>query len=694
MNKFDRQPGRNLLKAYVKRLCIIIAIATVLLSLHRYVKAPYSPTEILSVVSTPDFIRHLMIITVVSLFTTILLRVWLRWERNYNEAHPIVIYLFLLMTSVLMTCFLLLSSFAMQRNETMTWLHNHPYHFVLSVIYVCSILLFLFSVLGNYYFTALSFTLLCSLIGIAHIFKTKLLGHPLYPSDFKQIQHILELLPMISGFLTLQNWLLFFLACIVALALSKRLPMYKMSMPHRLLLFGLSGLLVLSYYRFNDVVLSSIPKKLNFIFVPWDQIRNYGENGLVLGLATNFHQNVFEKPPDYNKENVIQIAKDIAAQARQGNSEAPLFQKQPNIVYLMSEAFWDPTSLPSIQFSEDPIPFIRSLMNNAPHGKILSPMFGGGTANVEFEALTGFSMSFLEDGATPYQQVVNEKSFIPTIVSVLKHKNYETIAIHPFEKSFYKRNYVYETFGFHKFISNQTMRHQEVSGSYISDLSLSKEIMDTLKQSNKPLFIHSVSMQNHLSYPDNLYPKQHIRLTGVPKDYENVLHTYVEGLRQTNLAFEYLAKELQQLDEPTIVVFWGDHLPLIDEEKMFYKQTSFITNGKTPNELRRLYETPVVMYANFPLPKQDLGTISPIYLNPILLKLIGDPLPPYYTFLEQLRQELSGLKHDIKINSNNQLATNLTSKQKELLHRYQLIQYDLLIGKQYTKDILFSNTMK
>lgn len=137
----------------------------------------------------------------------------------------------------------------------------------------------------------------------------------------------------------------------------------------------------------------------------------------------------------------------------------------------MSEVFWDPTRMASLGLSEDPMKNIRQVISQHSSGWLLSPVYGGGTANTEFEALTGFSMYNIISGSGPYQQALDKKGLMPSMVSMLEEQVYESLAMHAYKGMFYKRDRVYNILGFDDFIDNSKMKYKDslAEGSYISD---------------------------------------------------------------------------------------------------------------------------------------------------------------------------------------------------------------------------------
>jgi len=355
---------------------------------------------------------------------------------------------------------------------------------------------------------------------------------------------------------------------------------------------------------------------------------------------------------------------------------------QPNIVYMMDEAFFDPTRLPDYTFSEDPLKFIHEEEKTSPSGYLLSPEFGGNTANIEFEALTGMSMYFLKDGSIPYQQKIVKMSSLPSIVSILKDRGYRTLAVHPFDDTFYNRNRVYPILGFDQFTSDKDMQNNEriTPEGYISDKSAVEEALTELKSSDKPTFLHLVTMQNHFPFVKGPNGPNTITVQGVTPEHKDELETYVQDTKLTDEALSYLDKELQTIKRPTIVVFWGDHLPALSAG--IYTQAGWDSNPRMKHETKLLY------LANFDIGKKPLGTLSPAFIGPSVFQLTGQTLPAYYKLLDKVKMELPGLSKNVLIDSSDAI-TSLTASQQALLDEYRLVEYDMLEGENYSEDLLF-----
>lgn len=577
--------------------------------------------------------------------------------------------------------------------EAMNWIYLYNMQFILSFVAIYAIYILVYNLIGKVFLSMILTSCTLVILGIVNYLKLIFRGDPLYPSDFTQIMHMQSVIPMVMDYF---SWsyifviILSIVACIVAgIYMRRYIQNVKTHLGIRALLVVGSIFVLYAYGNFANTFMNKVFQKSGVDFVLWDQNENYASNGFVLGFISNLDTTVMEKPKNYSKENMLQIANDIKKQYS-GNIGSQKKKEKPNIIFVMSESFWDPTKATNLSFSEDPVPNLHHYIENFPGGQTISPTFGGNTANVEFEALTSYSMSLLKPGSIPYQQVITNKKEIPSIPTALKKEGYYTSAIHSFGRTFFKRDDVYKVLGFDKFNAADTMENVDIDGDYISDLAMSKEIIAELEKQKQPTFIHAVTMQNHFPFTEGRFGENLIEISGLEnEESKGELETYTEGLRRSDEALQYLIEQLDNLDRPTLLVFFGDHLPSLGTNKSFYKENGYITNEKTPSERLAMAQTPLLMYANFDMPNDNLGVVSPIYFSNLIFDYAGLNKSLFYQFLSAFYKEIPVLRDELKIDKNGEVINDLTKKQKEMLEQYKMLQYDLLVGNQYSKDILF-----
>ncbi len=354
-------------------------------------------------------------------------------------------------------------------------------------------------------------------------------------------------------------------------------------------------------------------------------------------------------------------------------------EEMPNIIVIMNEAFSDLSILGEYSTNEDEMPFVRSLMDgqyNTISGYMDVSVLGGNTANTEFEFLTGDTMAFLPQGSVPYQQYVHGKT--ETIASSLKDMGYRTVALHPYLSTGWEREEVYGHFGFDAFYSQKDFENPLLYRKYISDRSDIEKVIEIYEQDpDTPLFLFNVTMQNHSSYSDafdNFTPQIEVESSD-----SFALNQYLSLLRESDKALEQLVYYFERIDDPTIIVFFGDHQPTDSVVSPIYKLNGKKVSDLSEEELRLRYQVPYIIHANFDTEEEQNVPMSTNYLGVKTLQLAGLPLTDYQKFLVNQYQEYPSVSFlQIQDAGKNRYSID---KKDELLDDYQILQYYQLFKK-------------
>jgi phosphoglycerol transferase MdoB-like AlkP superfamily enzyme len=566
----------------------------------------------------------------------------------------------------------------------MYWVTQHKDLYALSAGILFFILLGFGALVNNFYFAIIVFSVLIGALDYAQYHKLQILGEPIYPWDLNQLKNMKEMVQIVRNMIS--PGLLISAAVLVVLALASTflIPRKHLKLPLRAAFMTAGVLVIFGCTHLQNSVFAKPLEKLGAADYHWNQQQNYLQNGFLVAFLDNIGAKMESQPSDYNQATMQEIVQKYL----QNSSATPTskLQEQPNIVYVMDESLFDPTRLSNISFSEDPMPNFHHYAGMYATGWSLSPVFGGGTSNVEFEALTGLNMSFMNEGAVPYQQILTKKNAFPSLVSILKSRGYETTAVHPFDKTFYNRNRVYPVLGFDQFISQDDIKYKDKLGSngYISDMSAVKQVVDVLNSGNQPHFVHLVTMQNHLPIVEGMNGPNSIQVTGIQDSGKAEMESYVQGVKETDKAIKYLVDSIQQLKRPTIVVVFGDHLPALQDQTY----SDHMGTATTEQKAQFLHETPLLVAANYSLQDKNLGTLAPSFFGPLVFQLTGQQLPPFYQLLENVQKQIPGLSPNLYVDANGTASLSLTEDQKKLLHDYELVQYDLLYGQGYAQSML------
>ncbi|WP_019533196.1 LTA synthase family protein [Paenibacillus ginsengihumi] len=311
--------------------------------------------------------------------------------------------------------------------------------------------------------------------------------------------------------------------------------------------------------------------------------------------------------------------------------------RSPNIIVVLSESFWDPTRMDKLQFSRDPIPFFRSLTKKYPHGTMLSPMFGGGTANVELEVLTGLSMRFFPEGAIPYNTEINQPT--ESLASILAGQGYDTTAISAFHHWFSRSSEVNRHLGFGRFISLEFFNPDEYVGPYIGDHAVAKRIIEESARTDKPDFIFASTMENHYHFWPGKFERNTIKVQGEMSEAAiGIAETLAQGLSGADRMLQELVAHYRQTKEPTVIVFFGDHLPYLEENYKVYRESGYLSGEDDPDFLDKMHRVPFVVWSNYELPNTPQPAerelyMSPSFLGPYVLHLAGMPSSNFSDYL-------------------------------------------------------------
>jgi Sulfatase len=570
--------------------------------------------------------------------------------------------------------------------------------FLLGTLVVWCVVGLVHAVVGRIRVTAALALTGTALVAVAGYQKVRLRQEPLYPADWAfagDIGFLAEVVgPRVVVLLVLAVLALGGAGFAATGALLRRLSLRGRGMREpvttraRLLVRALAGglcLVSLGYLsQFNSPgnAARGAYEALGASWMPWSQERNYLGNGFVGGFLYNLQVPAMTKPPGYSATAMDRITDRYTRAAERINrTRDPDALDDLNVVTVLSESFSDPTDLEGVHVQEDPIPFTRRLARSTVSGRMLAQNVGGGTANMEFEALTGMSMSQFSPQLVPYQMLVPEHRTFPSAVGWFEQQGHRTVAVHPFTTEMYRRREVYPTFGFDEFVWGTRMRPRTFiqDNPYISDAAAFAEVRRRIGAEQHPLFLHLVTMQNHIPYPekyDDAPPVTDPEGTPMPD-----IEQYVRGLTYSDQAMRDLVTDLQRSDERTVLVFFGDHLPGV------YPPSVLRANTR-----RAMRETPFLVWANFPGPEERQPTTSPIHFMDLLLERADAAVPPFYALLHEMRQEVPAMDSGMVVDASDRLVgrAQLSPRATRLLRDYRMVQYDLSVGERHTAEAMFT----
>lgn len=545
---------------------------------------------------------------------------------------------------------------------------------ILNILLLIVIFLILLSIFNRLYFSLSFLFVIVVITAISNAVKIYYRDEPILPGDLtllSSINKILDMLPiqLIIVVLIMVVFMIMFLGIVFR---KDKISVFKSYQRLLLLMVGVLILLPFNYIHHQG----SIGKHVANIFgnqsIYWSQVTNYQENGPVMGFINNLDIIAMNKPSKYSKSNILRLSQKYKSQANHINQSRKNKISNQTVIYVLSEAFSNSNELPKINIQPDPLADFNQVANKSLSGKMYSSGFGGGTANIEFEALTSMSMNnFNSSMSMPYTLLIPNLNYVPSVTSLFNSK----MAIHTYNASMYNRKSVYKKMGLNPFIyegNNLKYESKLKNSPYIDDASAFKETLLQLDKEPNAQFINLVTMQNHYPYTNN-YPDNSFRVSGANNTDTNIeLKNYAYGINKTSKSLKYFIEKIDKMQKHITVVFYGDHLPAIND----------ISNKNNPD----MYKTEYIIHSNFNQNKDRSEVITPNYFTPELLDVTNSKVTPYYALMTKLMNGVPGIENQRFITSKNEFKNEklLNKQQKRLLSDYRLIQYDITSGKQYS----------
>ena len=472
----------------------------------------------------------------------------------------------------------------------------------------------------------------------------------------------------------LAGWSMF-VALLMVLCFLQRNVKSELSVKKRCILLAVCAISFVGIFRYS----------FNLKTYHWhtDGARVYG---YVLDFAAKFKEIAAPKPDSYSKNLVDKLADEYAAESN-GEENEPT--EYPHIIVIMDEAFSDLRVLGEISTNKEVMPFISSLKENTVSGYALASVYGGNTANSEYEFLTGNSLAWLSPNVVPYQQYIRMPTY--SMVSYLKSQyHYKCVAMHPYQSTGWNRPAAYKHLGFDACYFVEDFPQESYVRYYLSDREMFEFLIATYEtQKQDPLFVFGVTMQNHggYTYTGDRFT-QHISLNDHGEQYPDV-EQYLSLIHETDMAVEYLISYFQNVDEEVVIVFFGDHQPTIDES--FYEAVSG-TTADTLDEQQKRYAVPFFIWANYDIEEEQVACTSLNYLSSYVYDVAGIAMPPYNRFLQELETKIPAINANgfYSPASGCYLPFDKASEEEmQWLEWYKVLQYNSIFDKRNRNNMLF-----
>ena len=365
----------------------------------------------------------------------------------------------------------------------------------------------------------------------------------------------------------------------------------------------------------------------------------------------------------------------------------------PNLIVIMNESFADYTSIgKGLDLSEDCMPFIHSLTENTIKGTAYVSIFGGNTPNSEYEFLTGNTMGFLPASSVGFNLFV--RGNLPSIASELKSQGYETLAMHPYRGTNYRRNLVYPQIGFDTFYTRDDFTQAKYIRSYISDDTLAQRIITEFNKheesTDMPLFSYNVTIQNHGGYFASNTRNLDMDITVEDPEVDQTKTTlYVNLIRESDQMLQNLVNYFEDKEAPTVIVMFGDHQANLGDNTYEY----LVGNEDEISREERMekYKVPFVIWANYDIKEQHIEKTSMNYIQSILTQTAGVKMTGYQRFLNEVRKEVPTITSQGYWGKNGKFyqIDDKGSPYYGIIQKYRMIQYNMMFDKKNRRDSFF-----
>lgn len=556
--------------------------------------------------------------------------------------------------------------------------------FCITLVYILFFLLWLLCKKG--WVAGLIFSSAFIALSLSDYYKFALTGDYLYPWDiFNQSGNVGELLSFLSTPLPWWEWVLIagFAVAVIFLFVSK--PEMPVKAYVRIPIVIIATVFLFSKVNTPEKVKELLNENQLELEDMALQQSNYEENGFIGAFTVNLLSARVTVPENYNRETVDSLLNNYVYIEQDGDFS------NPDIIVVLSESFWDVRLLDGVEFSENPLKNYDDIISreNTISGRFFTTAFGGGTVKPEFEVLTGLTSDYLPAGSIPWQYI---NSNTESYVSVYHDLGYKTVTIHPYTSSFYQRKETYPLIGFDELFFEDSFYGNsdipvEIDGKQITDKTFAEHIKNYLSNSESPVFVFGISMENHQPYTNKygnhtITVKSDVLESSVLSDVEN----YTQGVYHADIALGELVDFIDSRERDTVLVWFGDHLPTLGANYAAYSQSGMIDlNGMTSEMKEKLQSTPYLIYANFELKSDAMlsagkdNDIASYNLLNALSTLIGSPRTPLMQFLEDYYNVFP--YYNVRL-----FADVFPDSVWEYTKAHSLITYDRTVGKKYSLE--------
>jgi Sulfatase len=504
--------------------------------------------------------------------------------------------------------------------------------------------------------------------GLACLLKIEYLHSAVQPLDLIKLPEFLPLFPSFFGTGVVAATVVGVGLWICALAATRRLEPTRMPASRRwsvgvlalAALVAVPGLFLVSE---REPWAKALVVRLG---APDDQHREEARaGGFLVSFLSQLPAATVSPPRGYSASAVATVLARYPATANTVSAKPPV-----NLIVYLVESLMDPADL-GVHYTTDPIPNLRALGLSGVSGHAYVPERFGGSANTEFELLTGMTRSFLPEGSVPYRQYLRHP--LPSLPRLLRSSGYTTIAIQADPKYWYDRERAYDLLGFERalWLRSADGLERAPRGAWVADRELVRVITRT-SQGGRPFFAFAFPSSTHSPYNTGAFASSDLDVVGLPEPEASEVKEYVNALRVADSAIGALVDYFRRRPEPTIIAVLGDHLPPLSERALqpFFARLAALPDAERARQTRRV---PLLVWSNRRLPR-DTAELSTSLLPSYLLEKMGIPAPGLFAVTDRVRRRFPVLSGH----------ADGTGSEAPELEDYRVLQYDALLGRQFS----------
>lgn len=568
---------------------------------------------------------------------------------------------------------------------------EYPYYtlnknIILSIVFIYSIYFMLLSISKSIKITTIFLAIIGYIIQIISIGKVQFIKDPLWPSDIFYTGDINEIINLIKDdivhtlIILMPKLLILLIFTILIIIISSKYNIIINNTKNRIISFSTSIIvlliLLLPIKNINKFILQNFYNNdsyLKHVSVSSgdDYYKTYGH---LAGMYGNILESRVYKPDNYNES---LIKKEV----KKAKIETDNTFGKPNIIVIFSESFWDIDKLDEIDFSKQITKNYNELKENGLSFQMLSPFYGGMSSNVEFEFLTGGTTNYYSSSYVPYMELYNNDKYYdaPSIITELKNNDYYTKMVAYYSDKLYNCGKVYNYMDVDETEFIEKVDKKNIKGQYVSDHYVVDKIIEEINnKDNKPLFYMTMTMQSHMPYLISKYNNYDIDIIKSDLDEisNNTIKSYAQGIYDADKELGRLYDYINTIEEPTIIVFYGDHLPYLEPMKYL---NYFNTNDDKLNAYRK-YNTESLIVANFDissLKDENINYLGPDLLSAYILNHMDIEVSDYYKWLYSTRNIIGTSNRYVSLDQfgNIYFTSDLQGKKKDLYNIRKGIQY-------------------